>query len=192
MQQEPPQRSECKGSQPFRAFLTAKPSHEAELNASPVLPVPHGRCPSSWCFRTSPSLRSHGNSSHQRMEPRTACLDELARGLHGDITVTLQHMHSWSAREILRSWYFLLKCSLSSPSPLGSEAPRTHGRFWYATETQNGRGWKGPQEIILSNPLLKKGYLELVAQDCAQTAFEYQTCPSWVYSSLRSSGLLQE
>ena len=123
MQQEPPHRSECKGSHSCCAFLTAKPSYEAELNASLVLPVPHGRCPSSWCFRTSPSLRSPGNSSHQRMEPRTACLDELVRGLHGHITVTSQHRHSWSAREILRSWYFLLKCSLSSPSPLFSEAP---------------------------------------------------------------------
>ena len=42
------------------------------------------------------------------------------------------------------------------------------------TESQNGRGWKGPLEIILSNPLLEQPLLEQGAQDCVQTGFE---CP---------------
>ena len=36
-----------------------------------------------------------------------------------------------------------------------------------------GWGWKGPLEVILTNPLLKQDHLEPVAQDHGQTAFEY-------------------
>ena len=33
------------------------------------------------------------------------------------------------------------------------------------TDSQSGWGWKGPLEVICSNPLLKQGHPELLAQD---------------------------
>lgn len=40
------------------------------------------------------------------------------------------------------------------------------------TESQNRWGWKKTLEIIWSNPVLKNGHLEQVAQDHVQAAFE--------------------
>ena len=42
------------------------------------------------------------------------------------------------------------------------------------TESQNGRGWKGPLCVIQSNrPLLKQGLLQQAAQDLVQVGLEY-------------------
>ena len=41
------------------------------------------------------------------------------------------------------------------------------------TESQNHRGWKGPQEITESNPPAKAGILQLVAQVSVQMGLEY-------------------
>ena len=41
------------------------------------------------------------------------------------------------------------------------------------TESQDGRGWKGPLWIIWSNSLPKQGHPEQVAQDLVQVGFEY-------------------
>lgn len=41
------------------------------------------------------------------------------------------------------------------------------------TESENGWGWKGPLEIIWSNPLLKQVPLEEVVQDHVLVGFEY-------------------
>lgn len=40
------------------------------------------------------------------------------------------------------------------------------------TGSQVGWGWKAPLENIWSNPQLNQGYLELVAQDRVQVAFD--------------------
>ena len=41
------------------------------------------------------------------------------------------------------------------------------------TESQNGRGWKGPLEIIYSNPPAKAGSPQQAAQDLVQAGLEY-------------------
>ena len=42
------------------------------------------------------------------------------------------------------------------------------------TEPQNGWGWKGPLEVILSTPpRLKQDHLEQISQHHVQMAFEY-------------------
>jgi len=42
-----------------------------------------------------------------------------------------------------------------------------------STETQNGRGWKGPLWVIWFNPLPKQGHPEQAAQDLVQVDLEY-------------------
>lgn len=42
----------------------------------------------------------------------------------------------------------------------------------YFTESHNGWVWKGPLELILSNPLLKQGYVGLASKDYVQMASE--------------------
>jgi len=39
--------------------------------------------------------------------------------------------------------------------------------------SQNGRGQRGPLEVIMSNPLLKQGHLQPLALDHAQTTSEH-------------------
>jgi len=41
------------------------------------------------------------------------------------------------------------------------------------TESQNGRGWKGPLWVTQSNPLPKQGHPEQAAQDRVQVGLEY-------------------
>ena len=41
------------------------------------------------------------------------------------------------------------------------------------TESQHGRGWKGPLWVIQSNPLPKQGHPEQAAQDLVQAGLEY-------------------
>ena len=41
------------------------------------------------------------------------------------------------------------------------------------TESQNGRGWKGPLWITQSNPLPKQGHPEQAAQDLVQAGLEH-------------------
>ena len=41
------------------------------------------------------------------------------------------------------------------------------------TESQNGRGWKGPLWVIQSNPLPKQGHPEQAAQHRVQVGLEY-------------------
>jgi len=41
------------------------------------------------------------------------------------------------------------------------------------TESQNYRGWKGPEEIIESNTTAKAGSLQQVAQEGVQMGLEY-------------------
>lgn len=40
------------------------------------------------------------------------------------------------------------------------------------TESQCGNGWKGPLEIILATAPVKGGFLDQIAQECIQVAFE--------------------
>lgn len=46
-------------------------------------------------------------------------------------------------------------------------------RMIWITESWNGWSWKGHVEDIMFNPLLRKGQLEVVAQDCGQMIAEY-------------------
>lgn len=49
-----------------------------------------------------------------------------------------------------------------------------HDAIWYGiTESQNCRGWKGPQKIIGSNTPAKAGSLEQAAQVGVQTHLKY-------------------
>jgi len=41
------------------------------------------------------------------------------------------------------------------------------------TESQNGRGWKGPLWVTQSNLLPKQGHLQQAAQDRVQAGLEY-------------------
>ena len=41
------------------------------------------------------------------------------------------------------------------------------------TESQNGRGWKGPLWVTQSNPLPKQGHPQQAAQDLVQAGLEY-------------------
>ena len=41
------------------------------------------------------------------------------------------------------------------------------------TESQSGRGWKGPLWVTQSNPLLKQGHPEQGAQDLVRAGLEY-------------------
>ena len=41
------------------------------------------------------------------------------------------------------------------------------------TESQNGRGWKGPLRSSNPAPLLKQGHLQQAAQDLVQASLEY-------------------
>ena len=43
----------------------------------------------------------------------------------------------------------------------------------FYTESQSHRDWKGPLEIIQSNPTAKAGSLQQVAQENIQVGFEY-------------------
>ena len=45
--------------------------------------------------------------------------------------------------------------------------------YSHFTESQNGRGWKGPLEITQSNPLPKQGHPEQAAEDLVQAGLEY-------------------
>lgn len=51
------------------------------------------------------------------------------------------------------------------PLPLRKDSSAT------VTQLQDGWGWKGPLETIWSNPRLKQGHLEPVAQVHVQVAF---------------------
>jgi len=44
---------------------------------------------------------------------------------------------------------------------------------YYFTESQNGRGWKGPLGVTQPNPLPKQGHPEQAAQDLIQVGLEY-------------------
>ena len=48
-----------------------------------------------------------------------------------------------------------------------------HSHMVVITESQNCRGWKGPQEIIKSNPPVKEGSVQLATQVDVQTGLEY-------------------
>lgn len=50
---------------------------------------------------------------------------------------------------------------------------KKHSSWKSRTESQNGRGWKGPLEITQSNPPAKQGHLEHIAQDGIQVGFDY-------------------
>ena len=52
---------------------------------------------------------------------------------------------------------------------LGQKPARTHR----ITESQNGRGWKGPLWVTQPNPLPKQGHPERAAQDLVQAGLEY-------------------
>jgi len=41
------------------------------------------------------------------------------------------------------------------------------------SESQNGRGWKGPLWVIQSKPLPKQGHLQQIAEDRVQAGLEY-------------------
>jgi len=41
------------------------------------------------------------------------------------------------------------------------------------TESQTGRGWKGPLWVTQPNPLPKQGHPEQAAQELVQAGFEY-------------------
>ena len=41
------------------------------------------------------------------------------------------------------------------------------------TESQKGKGWKGPLWVTQSNPLPKQGHLQQAAQDRVQAGLEY-------------------
>ena len=58
---------------------------------------------------------------------------------------------------------------LGPPLPVTAAWPGDHR----ITESQNGRGWKGPLWVIQSNPLLKQGHLQQAAQDRVQAGLEY-------------------
>jgi len=46
-------------------------------------------------------------------------------------------------------------------------------RCYRLTESQTGRGWKGPLEVILSNPPAQAGPPRAAAQASVQVGFEY-------------------
>ena len=53
--------------------------------------------------------------------------------------------------------------------------PESSGKFcgYRITESQNGRGWKGPLWVTQSNLLLKKAHLQQAAQDLVQVGLGY-------------------
>lgn len=63
--------------------------------------------------------------------------------------------------------------SPSSPWRLTYETIKLADKWSLITESPNSQGWKGPLEVVWSNPLLKQGLLEWVAHDFVQTVFEY-------------------
>ena len=67
-----------------------------------------------------------------------AHLDELVQGLHDNITGHFEAHAFLVCKRNPEKLVLPSKCFLNSPSPLFSEALHTHGRFWYATEPQNG------------------------------------------------------
>lgn len=54
------------------------------------------------------------------------------------------------------------------------------------TESRRGWGWKGPQQIILSNSLLKQGQLELVAQNHAQKFSAQIPIPAFILINMQT------
>jgi len=61
----------------------------------------------------------------------------------------------------------------SSPlSLLHPDLPQTSPRH-RITESQHGRGWKGPLWVTQPNPLPKQGHLRQAAQDRVQAGLEY-------------------
>jgi len=84
-----------------------------------------------------------------------------------------------------RSFYFFslfskktsfLNLALTKPTAATSnkkQAPAKISLKLFTSESQNGRGWKGPLGVTQPNPLPKQGHPEQVAQDLVQAGLEY-------------------
>jgi len=62
---------------------------------------------------------------------------------------------------------------LTAPTSTDTTIPTDYTSFTVFTESQHGRGWKGPLWVTQSNPLPKQGHPQQAAQDRVQAGLEY-------------------